>query len=91
VAGAPLTLLPAQHIYQDAVAKENAYQKQSNFLIAERQLQSTPPLMPAVAAAALSDTQYRQALNKLDTYRTKALQVSKQCTCVPARHSCRGR
>jgi len=67
-----------QHIYQDAVAKETAYQKQSNFLIAEHQLQSTPPLMPAVAAAALSDTQYHDALNKLDTYRTKALAIMKQ-------------
>jgi len=67
-----------RHIYQDAVAKETAYQKQSNFLVAEHQLQSTPPLMPAVAAAALSDTQYRDALNKLDTYRTKALQIIQQ-------------
>lgn len=67
-----------QHITADAVAKRVAYEKQSSFLVAEHQLQSTPPIMPAVAAAALSTEQYRAALEKLAAYREKAIQIIDQ-------------
>lgn len=69
-----------QHVYQDALGKDRSYEQQSNFLVSERQLQTTPPLMPAVAAAAMSEQQYKQATENLKLYRLKAQSIIRQTT-----------
>ena len=54
-----------QHVHADAVAKETQYQTQINQLSSERQLQRTPPLIPAVASAAMTDKQFTEAMQRL--------------------------
>lgn len=67
-----------QHVYQDAVAKEKSYQEQAAHLVSEHQLQSTPPLVPAVAAAAIPESQYQQVIGKLEQFRQSALTIMQE-------------
>lgn len=67
-----------QRVYQDAVGKERSYDVQKSMLIAERQLQHTPPVMPVEVAVALTDAQYKEALAKLNQYIAAAREVITQ-------------
>jgi len=67
-----------QHVYQDAMAKERSYQVQGNMLVSERQLQHTPPVMPAEVATSMSDKDYQSAISKLATYQKAAQSVMTQ-------------
>lgn len=67
-----------QHVYQDALAKEKSYQTQINQLSSERQLQRTPPLIPAVASAAMTDDQFTEAMQRLLSFDRAAVDVIRE-------------
>jgi hypothetical protein len=70
-------VLHLQNIYKDAVSKDQSYQQQAENLMTERQLQRTPPMMPDVAAAAVTDEQYNKLMEKLKRFRDMAAKVMK--------------